>query len=1454
MINQNLYRLLKRVIVTLTAIVLYAQTANAQLPLANFTSNRQTGCSPLSVNFQDLSSGSPSSWLWDFGNGVTSTDQNPGIIYNISGTYTIKLTVTNTSGQNTLTRNNYINVYESPSVDFSANQTASCFPHRVQFTDLSTAGTGNTNVSWLWDFNTGETSALKNPSITFNNTGLYSILLKVRNDKGCEKTFTKTNYINITPRIQSAFSNNEPAVCRPPVSISFTNNTNGPGTLSYLWNFGDGNTSTAKDPTHFYSMPGKFTVTLITRSTSGCVDTLKKADILTIGGITSTFTALDSVCANTEISFANNSSPAPLNSFWVFGDGTYSSQPNPKKTYTQGGEFNVILLNTYPTCTDVYSKKINIQARAIPDFSSADTIKCQPPLIVNFQNKTNGAISWLWVFGDGDSSTLQNPIHIYKKYGFYDVKLIVKNSFGCIDSIIKKSFIKIKRATIDIPDLPIEGCIPYGVNFQPTIQSLDLITSYSWNLGSGKTSFIKNPSVVYFTQSSNDIILALTSSTGCLDTFKLKDGVRVGTKPTANFSAAPNPVCAFSPILFTNLSTTSDKWIWNFGDGIFSTAQHPIINYPTLVADTITLITINFGCRDTIQKANYVTVLPPISKFESTPNCINRLEFSFSDKSSGPVTWLWNFGDGNTSTLQNPTHVFSTFKSYTISLTVTNGTCSHTSTNNITTIRELPNFVVSPLISCKPTNTSFSVLNVDSTKIKTYSWFFGNTETVNTTKLITPYTYLNSGTYDIRLITTDLNGCQDIVDKNNYITTYGPIAKFSATNTEGCKGFTTTFNDLSTPDAINKLVNWTWDFGDGTVKSFTAAPFQHVYNTTGTFSVKLIITDNYGCIDSITMKDIINATNPKAAFNSADTLSCPGSNVKFSNQSNAKNYSSLWTFGDNNTSVLQEPTHAYSIINNYTVKLNIIDQFGCKDSLTKSNFIKINKPVARFQVSDSASSCTAFQVRFTNNSSYFTKSKWDFGDSSSSSITNPVNYYKSSGVFYPKLLITSPGGCQDSISSMIQVFNSDSFSLDFSPQSGCKKLDIDFFARTEGPISQYRWDFGDGTTLVSTTPSVKHTYDRIGTYTPKLYYTDATGCENSVTNIKSILVKGSVPNFDIANTNQLCDSGMIRFNDLSIFNDPIISYSWNFGDGKISNLSTPSNKYLNPGFYDVSLKILTQSGCMDSVKKKNLIKVVQSPSIHITGDSLLCFNTAVQHAGNYLRVDTSLVTWNWIFPNGNSATQLNPSAQTYLKDGDFSITAVATNSSGCRDTAIKKVIVNLLPTSVMQDSITILAGNPVTLPITYSPKVNAYLWGPSAGLSCITCPKPDAVPKFTTTYSVLYTDSVGCKNKDTIQVNVLCKDANLFMPNTFSPNDDGRNDVFYPRGTGIYSVRILRVFNRWGELVFEKANFPANNASFGWNGIFKGAKPIQDVYIFQVEVYCENGQLIKQEGDIALIL
>jgi len=148
----------------------------------------------------------------------------------------------------------------------------------------------------------------------------------------------------------------------------------------------------------------------------------------------------------------------------------------------------------------------------------------------------------------------------------------------------------------------------------------------------------------------------------------------------------------------------------------------------------------------------------------------------------------------------------------------------------------------------------------------------------------------------------------------------------------------------------------------------------------------------------------------------------------------------------------------------------------------------------------------------------------------------------------------------------------------------------------------------------------------------------------------------------------------------------------------------------------------------------------------------------------------------------------------------------------------------------------------------------SWAWTPATGLSCTNCPTPDAGPSFNTAYRVTFTDSNTCRNFGDIYVVVICKNANLFIPNTFSPNGDGSNDVFYPRGTGLSRVKSLRIFNRWGEVVFEKQDFPVNNAAAGWNGSYKGRKPQADVYIFQAEVFCENGEIITLNGNISLIL
>ncbi|HET7898880.1 MAG TPA: gliding motility-associated C-terminal domain-containing protein, partial [Flavisolibacter sp.] len=286
----------------------------------------------------------------------------------------------------------------------------------------------------------------------------------------------------------------------------------------------------------------------------------------------------------------------------------------------------------------------------------------------------------------------------------------------------------------------------------------------------------------------------------------------------------------------------------------------------------------------------------------------------------------------------------------------------------------------------------------------------------------------------------------------------------------------------------------------------------------------------------------------------------------------------------------------------------------------------------------------------------------------------------------------------------------------------------------------------------------------------------------------------------------------------------------------------------------VTLSAETVSACRDTMTLQKLVKVVQSPVISILGDTVICQDVPLLHTGVFLRSDTAAVQWRWTFPNGNAATGFNPPSQQYPTAGDFSVTAVAVNSSGCTDTATKMINVLPLPNITAPASFTSLVGTPVQIqPVSYSSNVVRFEWTPAAGLSCTDCAQPVAKPKFNTLYSVAVTDSNGCRNSTSVQVIVLCQNANVFVPNTFSPNGDGSNDVFYVRGSGISRVKSLRVFNRLGEVVFERTNFAVNDESAGWDGTFKGQKLAPGTFVYQVDVFCDNNDTIRFDGSLTLI-
>lgn len=1439
-----------RIFFTLCCFLLSLYTY-AQAPAANFTATVTSGCSPLVINFQDQSSGNPTSWLWDFGNGATSTLRNPATTYFNPGTFTITLTASNAGGSNTLIRTAYITVYDKPSVAFAVNDSVGCFPFRAQFTDQTVAAPGTSNVSWFWDFGNGTQSTQQNPTVTYASPGDYTITFKVTNDKGCSRVLTKQQYIHIVGNLNAGFTNTQPMVCRPPVSINFTNTTTGAGTLSYSWNFGDGTNSTVISPQHNYTTPGNYTVTLAIISSEGCKDTVRKTNLITIQNINTTFTAPDSICINAVTSFQNTSTPTPANSNWNFGDGTTATVLSPTKVFTTPGTYNVTLYNTYSYCSDSITKPIKILPRPKADFiATTPTFRCEPSLPVTFQDQSVNAVRWLWNFGDSTTSTQQNPTHNYTAYGSFNVQLIVTNSSGCTDTLKKNAFVKVQRPVITFPNLPLKGCIPYTMNFTANINSVDAVTSYFWDLGDGVTSTLANPIHTYAAQGTYTVKLRITTATGCSDSLVVSSAVKVGRKPVIDFTATPNPVCAYQPVQFTNLTNESDEWIWNFGDGISSNLQNPLHPYTDTGTLTVQLIATNNGCQDSLTKPKFIRIKPPIARFNYTPNCDNRLLFNFRDSSIGATSWFWEFGDGTTSTLQNPPHVYSAYGAYTVKLTVTNDTCSHFISKPIKLVNENPDFVADRTSACRIAQIGIRSIVSDPGNIVSYFWDTGDGGGGSSGNSTIGPTYVNAGLYTVTLVTIDINGCKDTATKQNYIRINGPTANFSAANNSGCKGLTTTFNDLSQSDGISNIVSWRWDFGDGTVQTYTAAPFQHTYTKAGVFTVKLIVRDAGGCSDSLTIPALVTTSEPKADFTSADTLSCPGAAVQFSNLTTSANYANLWSFGDGSTSTVNAPAQVYSATGVYSVKLLIQDQYGCQDSITKANYIKVAKPIASFTVSDSVSSCTPFEVIFTNTSQYYSSSLWDLGGGISTA-KDPVNYYNSTGLYKTRLIITSPGGCTDTAFKNITVYDTVGTKLQYQPFNGCTPLSVNLNAFTPGPVT-YTWDFGDGNLITTTTPTINHSYIAFGTFTPKVIMTDPAGCIFPVPGDRLINIIGATAKFGL-DKKFFCDSGFVTFKDSTTFNDSVTTYNWSFGDGTTSNLQNPRHQYTAPGFYTVSLNVKTVSGCAGTLQLDSVIKIVESPLIAIRGDSVICVNETISHAGVFQRPDTSVVTWNWKFPNGNTASVQNPVTQQYTTAGTLAVNAIATNSSGCANTATQTIVVNPLPVITMPSTITKVVGVPLTIPATYSSNVMSYLWSPAATLSCTNCPQPVATPKFNTRYTVSVVDSNSCRSAGNIQVVVICKGATIFLPNTFSPNGDGSNDVFYMRGQGLDRVKSLRIFNRWGEIVFEQRDFPVNNPANGWNGKYKGNKPHPDVYIYQVEVFCENSEIVRFEGNVALI-
>ena len=409
-------------------------------PVVSFTGTPTNGSVPLTVSFTDQSTNSPTSRLWDFGDGNTSSDQHPTHTYTTLGTYTVTLTATNAGGSNTASLPNYITVNPpAPVVSFTGTPTTGFGPLTVSFTDQST----NSPTSWAWDFGDGNTSTDQHPTHTYTTHGTYNVTLTATNVTGSGSA-SLPNYITVNQLVPVASFTATPTTGTAPLTVSFTDqSTNSP--TYWHWTTGDGNVSFAQHPTLTYTTHGTFTVTLIAGNAAGQTTTtitdyitvLPPAPVVSFTGTPTTG------IFPLAVSFTDQSTNRPTSWAWDFGDGGTSTDQHPTHTYTTPGTYNVTLTATnvtgfgggfMPSYITVNPPAPVVSFTGEPVTGTGVTwpeISGPFPLLISFtDSSTNSPTSWAWDFGDGNTSTDQHPMHTYTTHGIYTVTLTATNVSG----------------------------------------------------------------------------------------------------------------------------------------------------------------------------------------------------------------------------------------------------------------------------------------------------------------------------------------------------------------------------------------------------------------------------------------------------------------------------------------------------------------------------------------------------------------------------------------------------------------------------------------------------------------------------------------------------------------------------------------------------------------------------------------------------------------------------------------------------------------------------------------------------------------------------------------------------------------------------------------------------------------------------------------------------------------
>ncbi|MCF8278192.1 MAG: PKD domain-containing protein [Flavobacteriales bacterium] len=1427
------------------------------------TANITQGCAPLAINFT-APAGSGPSHFWDFGDGATATLQNPQNTFTDPGTYVVEYHATAAGPViGTVT----INIYDQPIPAYTATPETGCAPLNVSFDDATVLEAGISITGYTWVFGDGAIASGSSPSHWFTTPGSFYVSLEIQtNMPSCDFTEVYNDAIIVTngPTVTFTTTPNPATACDPPLNVSFTNNSSSPTTLTYLWDFGNGNTSTDEDPAaQTYSQNGNYVVTLTATDPDGCSGTFQRP--VTVGAPTTDFNIPDTVCLGATVTMDNLSTAGSYQ--WVFAAGntpTVSGQPEPQVIFNTPGLQNVSLTTTSGVCSSTHTVQILVEDPSA-EFTSTPSYSCSEPLDIQFTPANSGYAQYLWTFGDSTTSSLVNPLHTYmyndtNVYALYGMdtlatQLIVISSAGCRDTVQYSDTLWLPTARF-FPSVA-DGCAPLTVTFADSSSSNEDIVSWEWHLGDGTvvTSSDGADQTVTFTQPGHYIsYLIIVNAAGCTDTSYNVPTI-VGTALSPDFTVDVTTVCPGDPVQFTDQTAMADSIdYWHYYSETNRQFHcfddpNPTWSYTNETGPMDVTLIVGFnGCYSSTTINDLIQVNGPVAELFFNCECETPFDVAFEDRSHDATDIIWDFGDGTTSTDPDPLHTYAVTGDYTVVLTATNSVtgCPTSYDTAVVHIREIRASIQSDTILCRGVASPFSGAqsqDVYSECWNGYTWQFDDPtmRPITTTNASYPIGFQNSGNVGIRLIVTDINGCKDTA--NTHVSVYGIDAAFSASDNHICSPNDVDFTDLSTSDTT--ISSWVWSFGDlsfGSVQNPT-----HTYNNfIDTMTINMIVSNAVGCVD--TAETMITMYSPVSNVSSSPFFAniCAGQSVNFTATNYTTGGSSLsfdWDFMDGGSSQLQNPSHQFNDGGTYNVTLNFTEiASGCTGSATRTVNVQ-DYPQAGF-TSDGDTSvvfCNPQNVIFTDTTltppSHTTQ--WNFGNGGSANGVQSGTLYNVSGEYTVTMIVTTSYGCSDTTQRVYNVIGPQgSFTIDVD--TICRGEEITFTLQDTSEVYNFVWDFGDGNSAENVNP-IAHTYTFVppsGQTVGKLIVSGLMGgCPDQST--IPIYIHEVVADFI---RNDGIDTALC-FQPFPITNTSLNAdvFYWDFGFGPTSNVENPGIlNFPEPGTYDVLLGVKNNIlGCNDTIVKTVVLHPI--PTVESLGDTICEGNVGDLQVLNV--ESTSYYVWHADVAVADSNAVATTSAP--LLTTDYEVLVLDTNGCSNLDTATIFVINPL----VLADwDTTIVIGDSICLPIDAEAGLYMFEWTPTDGLDCDTCGSPCLQPLEKVTYSVTVTDILGCFTANADYTVDIYPETFLAMPTTFTPNGDGANDIISLEGWGIKELLEFRIFDRWGEEIFM-----TTDKDQGWDGYYKGVLQNNDVYAYKIRAYTWRDELKTLEGYINLM-